>query len=133
MIAKYLVGPHYTGHPQVLNPTWEQIEKAIRNMDGSSLSLVLIEIDEDHPYMSIGGGGDRFVVYITSASMDDISNLQLINDYPRGRETFIPVVSGGQEANYPTYQVVGLDTVLLVAKTFSETGEPDASCIWEER
>jgi hypothetical protein len=50
------------------NPNWQQIETAIRDLDGNTKTLVSLKID-DETYMMIGGG--NFGKYIVTATLDN--------------------------------------------------------------
>ncbi|HLP89232.1 MAG TPA: Imm1 family immunity protein [Nostocaceae cyanobacterium] len=50
------------------NPTWEQIESAISELDGTTKTLVSLEAD-DGSYMMIGGGNSG--KYVVTATLDN--------------------------------------------------------------
>jgi len=108
------------------NPTWQQIEAAIDELDGKTRTLVTMGIDED-TYMSIGGGeGGKYIVTVT---FDNIEFYNLV-DRARSSGTEKQVV-GGQLGMYPATICVGLQTALLAAKTFAELGKLEGTIAWE--
>lgn len=108
------------------NPSWSQIETAIRELNGESQTLVTLGIDED-AYMSIGGGANKYIVTVT---FDNLNFYVLINS-PKS-EQIQTLVVGGQNGNYPANQCVDLLHCLLAARTFTESGKLDTLLIWEE-
>lgn len=109
------------------NPTWQQIEKAICELDGKTKTLITLGID-DETYMSIGGGSSG--KYIVNVTFDNISFHNLI-DLSK-TQTIEKLVVGGQEGNYSTQICVDLQMALLAAKTFAESGQLEPSLSWEE-
>ena len=107
------------------NPSWSQIETAIRELDGESKTLVTLGIDED-TYMSIGGGINKYVV-ITF----DNFNFYVLTGSPKS-EQIQTLVVGGQNGNYPANQCVDLLHCLLAARTFTESRKLDTLLTWQE-
>ena len=112
-----------------LSPNWEDIEKAIRRMDGNLCSLVILGIGDPTPHMGIGGGRDgKYVLYATP---DNWVFYNLVDPNASPGEQVL--IAGGQPAEYPNRQCLGLAEVLCAAKTYSETGQLDSSLVWEEQ
>ncbi|MBW4513556.1 MAG: hypothetical protein KME64_44940 [Scytonematopsis contorta HA4267-MV1] len=110
----------------VKNPNWSQIETAIRELDGSSKTLVTLGVDED-TYMSIGGGEN---IYIVTVTFDNLNFHTLID--PSKLEGIGELVVGGQKGNYSTSECVDLLRCLLAARTFAESGQLDTLLTWSE-
>ncbi|MEI6444921.1 MAG: hypothetical protein WCO29_17760 [Nostocales cyanobacterium ELA583] len=55
------------------NPNWQQIETAIRDLDGNIKTLVSLKTD-DESYMMIGGGNSG--KYIVTATLDNDEKMQ---------------------------------------------------------
>lgn len=108
------------------NPSWNQIETAIRELDGEKHTLVTLGINEDI-YMSIGGGENKYIVTATSDNL----NFYVLIDATKFQQVETLVV-GGQKGNYPANQCVDLLRCLLAARTFTELGKLDSLLIWEE-
>jgi hypothetical protein len=109
------------------NPDWNQIEAAIRELDGKSKTLVTLGVD-DETYMTIGGGESG--KYIVSVTFDNISFHNLV-DLSKSDGTEKLVV-GGQEGIYPAKICVDLLPCLLAARTFAESGKLDQLLSWQE-
>ncbi len=108
------------------NPSWSQIETAIRELDGESKTLVTLGIDED-TFMSIGGGANKYIVTVTF----DNCNFYVLIDSPKS-EQIQTLVVGGQNGNYPANQCVDLLHCLLAARTFTESRKMDTLLTWQE-
>lgn len=109
------------------NPDWNQIEAAIRELDGKSKTLVTLGVD-DETYMTIGGGESG--KYIVSVTFDNISFHNLVDlSKPDGTEK---LVVGGQEGIYSAKMCVDLLPCLLAARTFAESGKLDQLLSWQE-
>ncbi|WYL96995.2 MAG: Imm1 family immunity protein [Gloeotrichia echinulata IR180] len=108
------------------NPNWSQIEKAIRELDGESQTLITLGINEDS-YMSIGGGTNQYVVTVTFDNLD----FYILIDSTKS-EQIQTLVVGGQRGNYPANQCVDLLRCLLAARTFTESGKLDELLTWEQ-
>jgi hypothetical protein len=127
------------------NPTWQQIESAICQLNGTTQTLVTLGADEE-TYMSIGGG--QAGKYIVNVTLDGMTFLNLVlargagniavaklawpSDVDRSNSDLEQLVVGGQLGNYPAKMLTNLETALLAAKTFALTGELEESATWEE-
>ncbi len=119
------------------NQDWNQIEAAIRELDGKSKTLVTLGADDSEAlatlgasdtYMTIGGGGAG--KYVVSVTFDNISFYNLVDLSKPDRTE--KLVVGGQEGIYPSKMCVDLLRCLLAARTFSESGKLDPLVSWEE-
>ncbi|MBC6479708.1 MAG: hypothetical protein GDA56_19925 [Hormoscilla sp. GM7CHS1pb] len=119
------VGPLDEGH-LIENPTWQQIESAICELDGKTKTLVTLGADEE-TYMTIGGGeGGKYIVSVT------FDNIDFYNSVDRSLGSKMEkLVVGGQLGNYPAKISVDLQTALLAAQTFARSGELEESVTWE--
>ncbi|MBW4547795.1 MAG: hypothetical protein KME25_25620 [Symplocastrum torsivum CPER-KK1] len=109
------------------NPDWNQIEAAIRELDGKSKTLVTLGVD-DEAYMTIGGGESGN--YVVSVTFDNMSFHNLVDlSKPNATEK---LVIGGQEGIYPAKICVDLLPCLLAARTFTESGKLDTLLSWQE-
>ena len=105
---------------------WADIEIAIKALDGKNKTLVTLETEEE-THMSIGGGNDKYVVYLT---FDNEAFTYLID--PSKSDAEQSLVIGGQESFYPAKLCVDLHKTLKAAKTFAEFGTIEKSVIWEQ-
>lgn len=109
------------------NPTWSQIEQAIRELDGKTKTLVTLGAD-DECYMSVGGGeSGKYVVNIT---FDNASFHNLVD--PSKSDATEKLVVGGQEGNYSAKMCVNLEMAILAAQTFTTFRKLEMSLSWEE-
>jgi hypothetical protein len=106
--------------------SWQEIEAAIRELDGHHKTLVTLET-EGETHMAVGGGTGKYVVYVT---FDNESFHYLVD--PSKSDMDETVTVGGQEGVYPAKSCVELNTTLKAAKTFAELGAMDKSVIWEK-
>ena len=109
------------------NPTWQQIESALCQLNGTTQTLVTLGVDEE-TYMSIGGG--EAGKYIVNVTLDGMTFYNLVDR--SSSELLEELVVGGQLGNYPAKMRTNLQTALLAAKTFALKGELDESVTWEE-
>lgn len=111
------------------NPTWNDIESAIRRLNGEDCTLLILGIGDPVPHMGIGGGGGgNYIVYATP---DNLTFHNLIN--PKALKGKCELKAGGQYGDYDLRQCVSLDSVLRAAKTYAETGQIEATLTWEKR
>ena len=94
---------------------YRQIEKGIRELNGTSKTFVTLGAD-DGCYMSIGGGESG--KYIVNVTFDNVSFYNLVD--PSKPDAIEKLVIGGQEGNYSAKMCVKLETALLAAQTFTQ-------------
>ncbi len=104
---------------------WGEIEKAISQLDGHRKTLVTLEADGE-THMAIGGGKDKYVVYLT---FDNEQFYYIVELSKSEAEENLTV--GGQKGFYPTKLCIDINTALKAAKTFAEIGAMEKSVIWE--
>ncbi|MEH2012715.1 Imm1 family immunity protein [Nostoc sp.] len=106
--------------------SWLEIEAAIKELDGHCKTLVTLET-EGETHMAIGGGIQKYVVYVTF----DNENFYYLVDLSKSN-TDETVIVGGQEGVYPAKSCIDLNTTLKAAKTFAELGIMEESVIWKQ-
>ncbi|MFM7439587.1 MAG: Imm1 family immunity protein [Snowella sp.] len=113
---------------EVIHPAknWQEIEKAIQELDGKHRTLVTLETDGE-AHLAISGGPDKFIVYLT---FDNEVFYYLCGFAKSNLEESLVV--GGQEGLYPAKFCVEIDLILQVAKTFAEFGTMDQTVVWEK-
>lgn len=128
LIVQRLAGPEDNSGTERLNPSWEEIEQAIRQLDGDRRTLFTLGLsDPPVPHMSIGGGGCG--LYIIYATEDNLTFNTLVNpDSPPGKCTLI---AGGQPGRYDRKLCVELKSALRAARTYAETGKCDSELVWQ--
>ena len=109
------------------NPTWQQIESAICELNGQTQTLVTLGDDEE-TYMTIGGGAaGRYIVNVT---FDGMTFYNLVDRSQP--EKIQQLTIGGELGNYSAKLCVNLQTALFVAKTFAQTGKLEESVTWQD-
>jgi hypothetical protein len=126
---KYLYGPKDTDHRELSNPSWIDIETAIRQLNGDDQTLVLFGSGTPVPHMAIGGGRDgKYIVYATH---DNITFYTMVGtDISEGKVVF---VAGAQPGDYPIRNCVALEGALRAAQVFAEECRVDSSFEWDTR
>lgn len=105
--------------------TLREVEAAIRQLDGVTWTLVVVE-DPSGRTLTIGGGPRRFVV----EAADDATHRFAVVDPKRGGGR-IDVVVGGQLVDYPARVCVTLEVALAAARVFAEqAGARDPQLTW---
>src|ERR1700694_2166654 len=109
----------------IMNPSWEDIEIAIKRLDGKHRTIVTIK-GEEEAHLTVGGGaGGQYVVY---ATFDNANYFTLMsNDQSQSK---VMLFVGGQEGDYPKNIVVDLHPALAAARTFAEIGQIDRDLAW---
>ncbi|GJD19003.1 hypothetical protein RIVM261_039590 [Rivularia sp. IAM M-261] len=108
------------------NPDWNQVESAIRELDGASHTLVTLGADEE-TYMSIGGGAGKYIVTVTFDNLNFYTLLDLAKS-----NNIEKLVVGGQYGNFPANHCVDILRCLLAARTFALEGKLDELLTWQE-
>jgi hypothetical protein len=112
---------------ELANPSLEAVEQAIRALDASVRTLVLLEMaPESAAHMAVGGGHGQYIVYMTT---DNVRFEQLTTDGP-DEDCKVLLCAGGQEGEYAKRFVVGLEAALRAARRYVHDGEADPSLTW---
>jgi hypothetical protein len=114
----------------VRNPTWVDVEAAIRQLDAKIHTLVVLapqlpnETTESH--MAIGGGGgDLCIVYVTE---DNLSFWNL--EDPQRFDGSVRMMIGGQEGEYRPAQCVPRTWALKAAHSYFDNGTRSDDLHW---
>jgi len=107
---------------QVKNPTWADIETAIRALHGDDLHLA----GDGKASMTISGGDDRFFAQVT---FDGAYFHYLLG--PKRSDELVPIVVGNQEIELEARKISDLRSVLQAARTFADKGRIDDAFSWE--
>jgi hypothetical protein len=132
MTMKYvrqLVTDHWIGvqnkETELCDPSWSDIEAAIRNLDGKGRTTATLLSDGD-AHLTVGGGENgQFVVY---ATCDGLYFFSLAVDDRSSDNVFLFV--GGQTGDYPKNTVVDIALALRAARAFTDSGNLDPSLRW---
>jgi hypothetical protein len=130
-----LTVPHWEGTDVrseiVPNPTWEQVEAAVRRLDNASLNDLYLQPDADNSetYLCVGGGGGRYVLAGVLAG----DRFPTLVDPNRPAEPAELLRVGGQEGDYPANVVHDLETTLAAVQAFWASGSFDGAGLhWTE-
>lgn len=105
--------------------TPEEVGAAIRQLDGVTWTLVIVE-DPSGRTLTVGGGPRRFVAQVA----EDASRHFTVIDPSRGGGR-VDLVVGGHLVDYPARLCVTLDVALAAAKAFTEqAGARDPGLTW---
>jgi hypothetical protein len=106
-------------------PTMSEVEAAVLALDGTTTTMITLEVDDDH-HMGIGGGKDgQYVVYVTKDNL----HFKNLEDASRGAGV-VRMICGGQEGEYRAAQCVGVDATLFAARAFANTGNAAPDLDW---
>ncbi|MEX2492613.1 MAG: Imm1 family immunity protein [Nitrospirales bacterium] len=110
----------------LLNPSWEDIDAAIRKLNGETYTIVRLQ-GKDEAHMVIGGGAHgRYIMYAT-LNNEDFFNL-VSDDKAIGS---VLLCIGGREENLPMETVVDFVLVFKAVGTFVELGELESTLQWK--
>ena len=113
-------------------PTWEQIEEGIDNLDGNGHSIVVLQKEiVGGEFMVIGGGGSdhRYVCFIRTPEPDRL-DWQLIN--PSGSTSLTAKIMVAEMVELSLRDCVTYTDVLQAAETYALSGTKDESLHWEQ-
>jgi Immunity protein Imm1 len=107
-----------TGFPQ---PTWEQVEHAIRDLDERAHNDLYLHPDASNleTYLAVGGGSGRYLV-TGSVNNERFPTAVKHADSNAARDL---LVVGGQAGDYPRHWILDLDSALRAARSYFETAE----------
>ena len=125
MIIKELSADDYGGGGETIrkhHPAWEDVEQAVRRLDGARFTQVNLADSEDAGLVISGGCGGR---YACERMQHDDNYLLLdptLEDDPPVRIT--------DDDEYPGSWTVDLEMALKAARVFFETAQLDPSMRW---
>lgn len=108
----------------VPQPTWEQIEAAVWQMDGHGRCEVSVMTDDEH-YLSLGGGADGIYV----CQVETPQGSFVVRDLTQPGGQVVPV-NDGQPSLYDARHVIDLGRALQATHYFATTGQMDPSLEW---
>ena len=98
-------------------PTAEVLRAAFDRLDGRRHTLLTLQ-GEGERHLAVGGGPDRFVVYMTE---DNLCFYNLVTAVAADDQTE-SVVAGGQEGDYPSAQVITKSMAWEAVLTYFASG-----------
>ncbi len=124
-----VVGPN-SSELVITDPSWSQIESAIRQLDGKNRTMVILSQEiAEFEYMVVGGGKNG--VY-SCGVYDQQGREFILIDPSKSSATFIKVPTG-QPTTLSLRETIELEDAIIAAKEYSETGERAEELVWEER
>jgi hypothetical protein len=116
---------------EVPDPTWEQVEEAVRRLDRHLYPFVILRLDEevvnDQQLEIMGGRG----AYWVAGTIGDYYQRRL-HDPNRGQERVRVWTSDQGFAESAMYLCSDVEVVLRAARYFCEHGDLDPGLPWEE-
>jgi hypothetical protein len=111
-------------------PTWQQIEDAVRALDRYQWVSVLLELAEEQGSLDVFGGRGKFAIECCMAGELDRSYCD--ESKPNGNEE-VRIWESNQGADMEEkYVCDDIDLVLKVARYFAEQGKPYPRVYWEQ-
>ena len=110
-------------------PTWEDVEKVINLLDGEYVTQITMDNGNEADYLCIGGGNDGLCNVFISKNDNEIIYTLMNSD---ADDSLVhKLVTGGQEGDFEDKLCVSVEMAKRVAKMYYESGQMDASFIWE--
>jgi hypothetical protein len=128
-----LVIPHWNPanreERSIDNPSWEQVEAAIRALNNSDLNDLYLYPRQDsrQTYLCIGGGAGRYVVI----GLIEDSACPTLVDPARSVGPGVELRLDGELDLVPNNWVMDLPTTVKAAKAFFEAGNFDCGIDWQ--
>jgi Immunity protein Imm1 len=110
----------------IKNPSWNDLETAIRALDGGRRTVVVLE-GERGANLTIGGGADGRYIVCATLENGDIFTLCLSEQSLAKVTLYI----GGQDGEFPDNFIVDIATAMLAAKTFAKSGQLNSTALWQ--
>ena len=119
----------------VLNHEWQadspsraDFEAALFRMDAERYTMITIADGGGDKHLTIGGGGGRYVVYVT---FDGQEFWNLVR--PESAAGTVLLNAGGQEGDFQAAHVVTLDQARAAGLVFLDSGQLDPNQRWEKQ
>ena len=132
MIIERLTVCEWTGgrrsDTEIDAPSWSDVEAAVRELNNRNLNDIYLCARDSHPetFLAIGGGAGQYIV--SGAIEGEV--FPTVIDPERSAEPRIRLMVGGQLGDYPGNYVIGLESALLAAKSYYDTGSFDGPIKW---
>jgi hypothetical protein len=104
------------------NPSWDEIESAIRDLDGEDVHLS----GPANASMTIGGKGNRYFAQVTL----DGKHFHYVIVAPRSTK-LVSIVVGGQRIEMEEHKVSKLPDVIKATRAFVDNGCLSSEVEWE--
>jgi hypothetical protein len=114
------------GEERINNPSVEQVEEAVRSLNGKSRSCLGLHIDEDH-YLAVGGGGGGHYVVQFFPDMFRLINSNVSANSDREIRLVVD-----QKGWFSEKECVPTELALQAARHYALTGQMDKDLNWEQ-
>ena len=121
---------HQEGSDSITSPTWPDVERAIRALDGTQHTLLSLRRAQGDCLMVGGGEDGRFLVdYL--ADEDTQEDYVLVDPAIRGKAQEL-LIGGQLSGPYPAWTCVALPLALRAAHALFTTGRFSSDLIWTD-
>lgn len=107
-------------------PTAADIQAAVARLDGAATSEVTLTREEPFTYFTVAGGPE---LYLVTGETADEEILQLTS--PGAGDETVPLVCGGQLADFARHDLVDREAATRVLSRFLESEDHDTSLPWD--
>jgi hypothetical protein len=117
-------------HTEIKNPSWFDVEEAIRSLNNAERNDLYLIPDENDPetYLGIGGGDGRYLV--TGSVRNERFPTIVDPEKPTTPKELLLV--GGQDGDYPCNWIIDLETALNAARVFYDSGTFASGPNWQD-
>lgn len=88
------------GH-EIFDPSGDEFKSFIRNLNGDTHTLVTFGDEAEDWHMTIGGGPDKAIAYISYLDDEDIEHIIELTNSAASEDEEEELVVGGQRGRYP--------------------------------
>jgi hypothetical protein len=113
----------------VQSPTLDDVVGALEGLDQQSRTSMTL-IDGTGAYISVGGGGGRYHVYVGAFDHDDRVILQSPPTDRPGAPDPVDIVNDGHTNRYASHDVVDRETARAALTEFHHSGRPHLGLTW---
>lgn len=118
-----------THHKKISNPSWQEVEHVLKNLNDAHNDLYLQQEDQELPFFSVSGGREgRYLV--SCVSSDD--EMYILTDKAQSEKEFTAIV-GGQETPLNGHLYVSQDLALEATRYFFEKQDIHPALEWEKQ
>lgn len=107
-------------------PSTTDIQTAIARLDGAATSEVSLTQKNPFAYFTVGGGP---TLYLVTGETEAEAILQLTE--PGAGDETVPLVCGGQLADFARHDLVDREAATQVLTRFLENGDHDTTLPWD--
>lgn len=114
---------------EISDPTWEQVLRVLRDLDGATLTQVSLEWVGKAALLAGGGNGGRYIVTYLPTAAPDTPSYTLSDPSLSGPDVEL---TAQVTAEYPARQSVYLERVISAFEYFCDhAGQRDPTLTWD--